>query len=91
LSDEDKLVVSRARKIQKFFSQPFHVASQFTGREGKYVNSKTRSRASRKSSPASTTICLSRPSTWWARSMKPSKQAKGWSKLIHRFIDSFFQ
>ena len=37
LSDEDKLVVSRARKIQKFFSQPLHVASQFTGREGKYV------------------------------------------------------
>src|SRR5687767_8218839 len=37
LSDEDKLSVSRARKIQKFFSQPFHVASQFTGREGKYV------------------------------------------------------
>src|SRR3989475_3417188 len=37
LSDEDKLVVSRARKIQKFFSQPFHVAAQFTGREGKYV------------------------------------------------------
>jgi len=30
-------VVSRARKVQKFFSQPFHVASQFTGREGKYV------------------------------------------------------
>src|SRR6267142_166122 len=37
LSDEDKLIVSRARKIQKFFSQPFFVASQFTGREGKYV------------------------------------------------------
>src|SRR5260370_20515731 len=37
LSEEDKLVVSRARKIQRFFSQPFHVASQFTGREGKYV------------------------------------------------------
>ena len=36
-SDEDKLIVSRARKIQKFFSQPFLVASQFTGREGKYV------------------------------------------------------
>jgi F-type H+-transporting ATPase subunit beta len=36
LSDEDKLVVSRARKIQKFFSQPFHVAAQFTGRDGKY-------------------------------------------------------
>ncbi|HEY3026659.1 MAG TPA: F0F1 ATP synthase subunit beta [Pyrinomonadaceae bacterium] len=37
LSDDDKLVVARARKIQRFFSQPFHVASQFTGREGKYV------------------------------------------------------
>jgi F-type H+-transporting ATPase subunit beta len=36
LSDEDKLVVSRARKVQKFFSQPFFVAAQFTGREGKY-------------------------------------------------------
>jgi len=36
LSDEDKLVVSRARKIQKFFSQPFFVAAQFTGLEGKY-------------------------------------------------------
>ncbi len=37
LSDDDKLVVSRARKIQRFLSQPFHVAEQFTGRPGKYV------------------------------------------------------
>lgn len=37
LSDEDKLVVSRARKIQKFLSQPFFVAEQFTGTPGKYV------------------------------------------------------
>ena len=37
LSDEDKLTVSRARKIQRFLSQPFAVASQFTGYEGKYV------------------------------------------------------
>ncbi|QEK13216.1 F0F1 ATP synthase subunit beta [Crassaminicella thermophila] len=37
LSDEDKLVVSRARKIQRFLSQPFSVAEQFTGMEGKYV------------------------------------------------------
>jgi len=37
LSDEDKLVVSRARKLQRFLSQPFHVAEQFTGMEGKYV------------------------------------------------------
>ncbi|MCL6505921.1 MAG: F0F1 ATP synthase subunit beta [Bryobacteraceae bacterium] len=37
LSDEDKLIVSRARKIEKFLSQPFFVAQQFTGLEGKYV------------------------------------------------------
>ena len=37
LSEEDKLTVSRARKIQRFLSQPFHVAEQFTGMEGKYV------------------------------------------------------
>ena len=37
LSDEDKLTVSRARKIQRFLSQPFFVAEQFTGYEGKYV------------------------------------------------------
>jgi F-type H+/Na+-transporting ATPase subunit beta len=37
LSDEDKLIVSRARKIQRFFSQPFHVAEQFTGVKGRYV------------------------------------------------------
>ncbi|HOX60652.1 MAG TPA: F0F1 ATP synthase subunit beta [Candidatus Magasanikbacteria bacterium] len=37
LSDEDKITVSRARKIQKFLSQPFFVAEQFTGTEGKYV------------------------------------------------------
>src|SRR5699024_3733019 len=37
LSDEDKSTVSRARKIQRFLSQPFYVAEQFTGMEGKYV------------------------------------------------------
>lgn len=37
LSDEDKLTVSRARKIQRFFSQPFNVAEEFTGQKGEYV------------------------------------------------------
>ena len=37
LSEEDKLTVSRARKVQKFLSQPFFVASQFTGMEGRFV------------------------------------------------------
>ena len=37
LSEQDKLTVSRARKVQRFLSQPFHVAEQFTGYQGKYV------------------------------------------------------
>ncbi len=37
LSEDDKLTVSRARKIQRFLSQPFFVAAQFTGKEGKLV------------------------------------------------------
>ena len=37
LSDEDKLIVARARKVERFLSQPFSVAEQFTGMEGKYV------------------------------------------------------
>ena len=40
LSDDDKLLVERARKIQKFLSQPFNVAEVFTGRPGKYVTRK---------------------------------------------------
>ncbi|HOW28349.1 MAG TPA: F0F1 ATP synthase subunit beta [Elusimicrobiota bacterium] len=40
LSDEDKIIVGRARKIQKFLSQPFHVAEEFTGRPGRYVSLK---------------------------------------------------
>ena len=37
LSEEDKLIVSRARKIERFFSQPFFVAEQFTGKKGVYT------------------------------------------------------
>jgi F-type H+-transporting ATPase subunit beta len=37
LSEDDKLTVSRARKIERFLSQPFFVAAQFTGRAGRYV------------------------------------------------------
>ena len=38
LSEDDKLIVARARKIERFFSQPFYVAQQFTGLEGRYVS-----------------------------------------------------
>ena len=37
LSEDDKIIVNRARKIQRFLSQPFSVAEQFTGMQGKYV------------------------------------------------------
>jgi F-type H+-transporting ATPase subunit beta len=37
LSDDDKLTVARARKVQRFLSQPFHVAEAFTGTKGAYV------------------------------------------------------
>jgi F-type H+-transporting ATPase subunit beta len=40
LSEDDKLVVARARKIERFFSQPFYVAERFTGIEGRYVSLK---------------------------------------------------
>jgi len=40
LSEEDKATVSRARKVERFFSQPFHVAEVFTGSPGKYVSLK---------------------------------------------------
>jgi len=37
LSDEDKIIVARARRVQRFLSQPFHVAETFTGTPGQYV------------------------------------------------------
>jgi F-type H+-transporting ATPase subunit beta len=40
LSEDDKLTVARARKVQRFLSQPFHVAEAFTGKSGVYVNIK---------------------------------------------------
>jgi len=40
LSEDDKMTVSRARKVQRFLSQPFHVAEVFTGTPGKYVDLK---------------------------------------------------
>ena len=79
LSEEDKLVVARARKIQRFLSQPFHVAEVFTGSPGQArPASRTRSRASRASSPASTTTCPRPPSTWSAASRRRSTRPRSW-------------
>jgi F-type H+-transporting ATPase subunit beta len=76
LSEEDKLTVSRARKIQRFLSQPFFVAAQFTGTEGKFVSVPIPSEASKKSWKANMTNCPNRPFTWSAALKKPLKKPK---------------
>ena len=64
LSDEDKLTVARARKIQKFLSQPFHVAEQFTGLQGQVREAGGHHpRLQGDRAKASTTTCPSRRST----------------------------
>ena len=63
LSPEDKLSVNRARKIQRFLSQPFHVAEVFTGTKDNTSRLRKQSAASRKFSTANTTMCPSRIST----------------------------
>ena len=64
LSDEDKLTVFRARKIQRFLSQPFHVAEVFTGVARRATcRWRRRCAASRRSSTASTTTCRKATST----------------------------
>ena len=74
LSEEDKLTVSRARKIQRFLSQPFSVAEQFTGMQGKYVPLKETIRGLRRSSRASTTICRN------PRSSSPARSTTCWRR-----------
>jgi F-type H+-transporting ATPase subunit beta len=60
LGEDDKLIVSRARKIERFFSQPFYVAQVFTGREGRYVPLRKPCVVSRRFWKASMTTFLSK-------------------------------
>ena len=80
LSEEDKLTVARARKIQKFLSQPFHVAEVFTGISASSSRSKTRSRRSRPWSTANTITSPRTPSTWSAASTRRSKRPRSWPR-----------
>ena len=77
LSDEDRLTVARARKVQRFLSQPFHVAEVFTGTPGEYVKLEDTIRGFERSSTAATTTCPSRPSTWSADRRGPSAASSG--------------
>jgi F-type H+-transporting ATPase subunit beta len=63
LSEEDKLTVARARKIQRFFSQPFFVTTQFLNVEGKYVKTRIPSAVSGRFVKESMTIYPNRPSS----------------------------
>jgi F-type H+-transporting ATPase subunit beta len=76
LSEEDKLAVARARKIERFLSQPFHVAEVFTGSPGKYVPLKETIRGFKMIVDGECDHCRSRRSTWSARSTKPSKRPR---------------
>ena len=73
LSEDDKVIVQRARKIQRFLSQPFYVAEPFTGTPGKYVKLEDTIRSFKEVLAGKTTTCPSRRSTWWARSRTSSR------------------
>jgi hypothetical protein len=76
LSEEDKQTVDRARKIERFLSQPFHVAEIFTGARVSTCPSRTRLPASRASCRVSTITCRSRRSTWSAPSTRRSRRPR---------------
>ena len=78
LDEDDKLTVSRARKIQRFLSQPFHVAENFTGVKGVYVPVEDTVAASRPSSTAKWTIIPSWPSSTWAPLRTSRRKPSSW-------------
>ena len=76
LSEEDKQLVSRARKIERFLSQPFHVAEVFTGRPVSMCHSKIRLLALKVFLRVSMMTCLSKRSTWLAAIEEAVEKAK---------------
>jgi hypothetical protein len=78
LSEEDKLTVSRARKIQRFLSQPFHVAEVFTGIPGKFVAVEDTVRSFKAVVNGEYDHLPRAPSTWSAASRKRSKRPSAW-------------
>ena len=79
LSEEDKLTVSRARKIQRFLSQPFHVAEVFTGIPGKFVQVEDTVKIVQGGGrTANMTTFPKAPSTWSAASRKRSPRPRRW-------------
>ncbi len=85
LSDEDKLTVARARKVQRFLSQPFFVAEVFTGQPGRYVKLADTIRGFKEVVEGKHDDCPSRRSTWWAASRKRRRRRRrcGRSVALH--------
>jgi F0F1-type ATP synthase beta subunit len=76
LSDEDKRTVGRARKVEKFLSQPMYVATQFTGLEGKYVKIEDTVGGFKEIVEGSYVRFPSKLSTWLARLRKLSRKLR---------------
>jgi len=83
LSEEDRLTVARARKIQRFLSQPFHVAEVFTGSPGVFVNLEDTIKGFKGIVAANTTRCRKVPSIWLERSRKRSRRRVSWRPRPH--------
>ena len=84
LREEDKALVARARRMQRFMSQPFFVAESFTGREGEYVDIKDTVASFKDILEGKPTTCPSRPSSWPARSTRSARTPPSWSPSDHR-------
>jgi hypothetical protein len=80
LTEEDKVIVGRARRIQRFLSQPFFVAEQFTGTPGEYVKLEDTVESFERVVSGEFDHLRSRRSTWWAASRAPSTRRSAWSR-----------
>ena len=83
LSEEDKLAVARARKIERFLSQPFFVAEVFTGSPGKLVALEDTIKGFKGLVEGQYDHLPEAPSTWSAPSKRRSKRRSGWRPRRH--------
>ena len=82
LSEEDKLIVARARKIQRFLSQPFFVAEVFTGSPGKLVDLELQLKGLTQYAKENTIIYQKLPFIWLVQSKKLLKKLRKWRKML---------
>ena len=90
LSEDDKMTVSRARKVMRFLSQPFHVAEVFTGSPGKYVDLKDTVSGFKDYYKVSTMTFLKWLFTWLGILMKQLQKLMSWQSKWLSFIFQMF-